>query len=296
MGTPEFAVPSLKKLVDNEMNVVGVITAPDKPKGRGRIMSGSPVKDFATEANIPVLQPTNLKSENFQKELRNLKADVQVVVAFRMLPETVWSMPPKGTFNLHGSLLPNYRGAAPINWAIINGEKSTGVTTFFLQHEIDTGSIIFQEQEPIRPEDNAGTLYERLMLKGADLVLKTMLAIQTGTAVSHEQIVGNSIKSAPKIFKETCKIDWNKSSEELQNFIRGLSPYPGAWTNFGDKIFKIYKSEIADTTSTQDPGSLQQSSEEIHVFTNDGALKLLEIQQEGKRRMDIVDFLKGNKI
>lgn len=300
MGTPEFAVPSLEKLVENGMNVVGVVTAPDKPKGRGKKLSGSPVKNYAIESNIQVLQPTNLKSSEFQSELQNLKADIQVVVAFRMLPEAVWSMPPKGTFNLHASMLPQYRGAAPINWAIINDEDSTGVTTFFLQHEIDTGSIIFQDRETINPEDDAGSLYTRLMEKGANLVIKTMQAIQDGSVISRDQDAVNTLKPAPKIYKETCEIDWNKSSKEIYNFIRGLSPYPGAWTNFGGKIYKIYKSQVSDIqihpNRDRDPGVLDQKPAELTVFTGDGTLKLLEIQQEGKRRMGVVDFLKGNKI
>ena len=219
MGTPEFAVPSLEVLVENGINVVAVITAPDKPRGRGQKIVFSPVKTSALKHNIPVLQPTNLKSPDFLEELTRYQADVQVVVAFRMLPEVVWNMPPKGTFNLHASLLPQYRGAAPIHWAIINGERETGVTTFFLQHDIDTGSIIFQEKEPIHEEDNAGSLYERLMQKGAGLVLRTVQAIQKGKISTIPQPEGVEIKHAPKIFKETCEIQWNASAEDRKSVV-----------------------------------------------------------------------------
>ncbi|HRG79892.1 MAG TPA: methionyl-tRNA formyltransferase, partial [Cyclobacteriaceae bacterium] len=226
MGTPEFAVPSLEILVQNKFNVVAVITAPDKPQGRGQKLTPSPVKECALKYNLPVLQPTNLKSPEFQEELKSYHANLQVVVAFRMLPEVVWSMPAIGTFNLHASLLPQYRGAAPINWAIINGEKETGVTTFFLKHEIDTGSIIFQDKETILETDDAGSLYERLMHKGANLVLKTVQAIEQGDYPSRPQSEAMEIKHAPKIFKETCEINWNQPSKKIIDFVRGLSPYP----------------------------------------------------------------------
>ncbi|MFN3316928.1 MAG: methionyl-tRNA formyltransferase, partial [Raineya sp.] len=228
MGTPEFAVPSLQVLVENGYNIVGVVTAPDKPAGRGKQMQVSEVKQYALSQNLPILQPEKLKSPDFLAELQALKADLQVVVAFRMLPEVVWAMPPIGTFNLHASLLPKYRGAAPINWAIINGETETGVTTFFLQHEIDTGNIIFQEKEPISPTDTAGSLYQRLMHKGAKLVLKTVQTIEKGDVQTFPQV--GEITHAPKIFRETCQIDWNKTSTEIYNFVRGLAPYPAAWT------------------------------------------------------------------
>ncbi|MFZ6013920.1 MAG: methionyl-tRNA formyltransferase, partial [Bacteroidota bacterium] len=229
MGTPEFAVASLEVLVENEFNVVAVVTAPDKPQGRGQKVVYSPVKDCALKYKIPVLQPTNLKSPQFLEELKAHHANLQVVVAFRMLPESVWSMPALGTFNLHASLLPQYRGAAPINWAVINGEKETGVTTFFLKHEIDTGSIIFQEKETIHEDDTVGSLYERLMRKGAGLVLKTVQAISSGNYPSTPQPENTTIKHAPKIFKETCEIQWNKPSASIRNFVRGLNPYPSAW-------------------------------------------------------------------
>src|SRR5690606_1319217 len=240
MGTPDFAVETLKYILDNNYNVVGVVTAPDRPAGRGRKLQQSAVKKFATEKGLEVLQPTNLKEEEFIKSLGALQANLQVVVAFRMLPKVVWGMPQFGTFNLHASLLPSYRGAAPINWAIINGEKETGVTTFFLNHDIDTGDIIFQEREPIHEDDTAGTLYERLIHKGADLVLKTVRMIAEGKHTTQKQ-PQVELKNAPKIFKEDCKINWNMPAEAVINFIRGLSPYPAAWTILDGKTLKAYK-------------------------------------------------------
>jgi methionyl-tRNA formyltransferase len=247
MGTPEFAVPALEKLVESGWNVVGVITAPDKPQGRGQKLVGSPVKEAAERLNLHILQPTNLKNPEFQRELIELKADLQIVVAFRMLPESVWNMPPLGTFNLHASLLPNYRGAAPINWAIINGETETGVTTFFLKHEIDTGSIIFQEKVAILPEDNIGTLYKKLMTIGSELVLRTVEAISKNEVHPLPQDESKALHHAPKIFKETCKIDWNQSAESIHNLVRGLSPYPAAWTEFQGKTCKIFKTKVSES-------------------------------------------------
>ncbi|WP_113922938.1 methionyl-tRNA formyltransferase [Cognataquiflexum aquatile] len=298
MGTPEFAVPSLEILVKNGWNVVAVVTAPDRPQGRGQKLIPSPVKVAALGCNIPVLQPTNLKSENFIEELRNLKADLQIVVAFRMLPEVVWNMPPRGTFNLHASLLPNYRGAAPINWAIIKGEKETGLTTFFLKHEIDTGSIIFQEKEPINAEDNIGTLYERLMNKGAQLVLKTTEAIENNNVVTLPQNEALAIHHAPKIFKETCEIDWKKPVTDIHNLIRGLSPYPGAWTILDGKTCKIYKSEISDKNPEGLlPGEYRSDGKKELLFqTGNGTLKILELQMEGKKKLVIEEFLRGYKL
>jgi methionyl-tRNA formyltransferase len=298
MGTPEFAVPSLQILVENGFNVVGVITVPDKPKGRGQKLSTSPVKDYSVAQNIPVLQPTNLKSPEFLEELRSYKANLQIVVAFRMLPELVWDMPEIGTFNLHGSLLPQYRGAAPINWAIINGEKETGVTTFFLKHEIDTGSIIFQEKEPIEEVDNVGSVYGRLMAKGGDLVLKTVKAIQTGTYPQDEQDESVEIKHAPKIFKETCEIDWTKSPEEIYNFIRGLSPYPAAWTTIGEKVFKIFGSEKTELKKMKGaPGEYETDNKTfLHIQTGGSPIAITELQMQGKKRMDIESFLRGAKL
>lgn len=297
MGTPEFAVPSLEILVENKFNVVAVITAPDKPQGRGQKLTPSPVKVYALKRNIPVLQPTNLKSAAFIEELRSYQATLQVVVAFRMLPEAVWSMPAIGTLNLHASLLPQYRGAAPIHWAIINGEKETGVTTFFLKHEIDTGSIIFQEREPIHENDNAGTLYERLMTKGGQLVLRTVKAIAAGDYPSLPQPESGEIKHAPKIFKETCEINWNQSSESIRNFVRGLTPYPAAWTILNEKTFKIYGVSVVDfkNESSDDP-IITNNKDYLYIKTSNGWISIDELQPEGKRRMNIQEFFRGNKI
>lgn len=295
MGTPEFAVESLRILVENEVNVVAVITAPDKPKGRGKSLGTSPVKDYAVSKDIPVLQPTNLKSEVFLEELRSYQADLQVVVAFRMLPVVVWEMPPKGTFNLHASLLPQYRGAAPINWAIINGEKKTGVTTFFLQHEIDTGGIIFQVEEMISEKDSVGDLYGRLMIKGARLVLKTIRSIESGNYKETPQDESGELKKAPKIFKDTCRIDWNDTAGNIYNFIRGLSPYPAAWTVFGEKNMKIFESEITKPEHALKPGEFSTDKKNyLNVGTIDGAISILSLQPEGKRRMKVKEFLAGN--
>lgn len=300
MGTPEFAVPSLQILVENGYNVVAVITAPDRPKGRGQKLMTTPVKDYAVAQGLPVLQPTNLKSEEFLEELRSYKANLQIVVAFRMLPVAVWDMPEIGTFNLHGSLLPQYRGAAPINWAIINGEKETGVTTFFLKHEIDTGNVIFQEREPIAEEDNVGDVYARLMEKGAQLVLRTVKAIETGDYPQEPQNEDQEIKHAPKIFKETCEIDWTKPSEEIYNFIRGLSPYPAAWTMLNGKKFKIFAAQKIDHTKAgEQPGDFETDNKShLHIQTgsNANAIAITQLQMEGKKRMDIKSFLLGNTL
>jgi len=298
MGTPEFAVPSLEMLVKNKFNVVAVVTAPDKPQGRGQIMMASPVKESALKHNIPVLQPTNLKALEFIEELKTYNANLQVVVAFRMLPESVWVMPSIGTFNLHASLLPQYRGAAPINWAIINGEKETGATTFFLKHEIDTGSIIYQEKEIIHENDTAGSLYERLMNKGGQLVLKTVKAIEAGNYPNTPQPESIEIKHAPKIFKEMCKIHWDQPSESIRNFIRGLSPYPSAWTVLHQKIYKIFlvgKAAIEDTDAL--PGESKTDNKTyLYIKTSDGWISILELQPEGKRRMKLDEFFRGNKL
>ena len=298
MGTPEFAVPSLEILVENKFNVVAVITAPDKPQGRGQKLTPSPVKECALKHNIPVLQPTNLKSPDFLDQLQSLKANLQIVVAFRMLPEVVWSMPEFGTFNLHGSLLPQYRGAAPINWAIINGEKETGVTTFFLKHEIDTGSVIFQDKEPISHDDNVGTVYERLMIKGSHLVLKTVKAIAEGSFPSTPQPENVDIKHAPKIFKETCEISWNKNAEDIRNFVRGLSPYPSAWTTLAQKVFKIYQVSVTkEKDNSAAPGTITTDNKNyLYVKCADGWLSVDELQPEGKKRMTIQEFFRGNKL
>lgn len=298
MGTPEFAVPSLEILIENGFNVVAVITAPDKPKGRGQQLATSPVKDCAVKHNIPVLQPTNLKSPEFIEELQSYKANLQIVVAFRMLPEMVWNMPEIGTFNLHASLLPQYRGAAPINWAIINGEKETGVSTFFLQHEIDTGKIIFQEKETIKEDDTVGDLYERLMAKGAGLVLKTVQAIAAEDYPQIDQNEDQELKSAPKIFRETCEINWDQPTSKVYDFVRGLSPYPAAWTTLNGKNLKVYRATKGDKR----PGGktagdyVTDSKTYLHFVTADGHLNVSELQIEGKRKMGIEEFLRGNKI
>ncbi len=298
MGTPDFAVPALEKLVLGGWNVVAVITAPDKPQGRGRKLAGSPVKLAAQRHNVPVLQPTNLKSPAFLEELKSYEADLQVVVAFRMLPELVWDMPTKGTFNLHASLLPDYRGAAPIHWAIINGETETGVTTFFIKHEIDTGSIIFQEKEPILPEDNVGSLYERLMNKGGDLVVKTVEAIAADQVDPKPQDHSLAKNKAPKIFKETCEIDWNKPSTEIHNLIRGLSPYPAAWTSLNGKICKILKSAVVDGKQIAvAPGQYATDNKTYLYFQSaDQPISILSLQMEGKKKMEVHEFLRGNTL
>ncbi len=299
MGTPEFAVPSLEILIEKGKNVVAVVTAPDKPQGRGQKITFSPVKECALKHNLPVLQPSNLKSPLFLEELKRFNANLQVVVAFRMLPESVWSMPDLGTFNLHASLLPQYRGAAPINWAIINGEEETGVTTFFLKHEIDTGSIIFQEKEPIQPSDNAGTLYERLMMKGAQLVLKTVEAIETGNYTTQPQSEHAELKHAPKIYKETCEINWNNTSRNIINLVRGLSPYPAAWFKLNNKTYKVYNVTAIDFSYPGSPseGTYQTDDKNYLYFkTFDGWVSIEEIQPEGKKRMTIREFFRGNKI
>ncbi len=301
MGTPEFAVPSIEILIKNNYDVVAVVTAPDKPQGRGQKIAYSPVKECALKYNVPVLQPTNLKSGDFLNELKSYQANLQIIVAFRMLPESVWAMPAIGTFNLHASLLPQYRGAAPINWAIINGEKETGATTFFLKHEIDTGSIIFQEKETITEEDTVGTLYERLMKKGAELVLKTVRAIEENNYPSIPQTESNEVKHAPKIFKETCEISWNKTSEEVRNFVRGLNPYPGAWTILAGKMFKVFKvsKESSDHLKWSDdsPGKFSTDNKNyLRVKTSDGWVELEEFQPEGKKRMLAQEFFRGNRL
>ena len=295
MGTPDFAVASLAKLVENGCEVVAVITAPDKPSGRGLQMHETPVKKYAVSQNIPVLQPEKLKNPDFLKQLRSYQADLQVVVAFRMLPEVVWNMPTIGTFNLHGSLLPQYRGAAPINWAVINGDAETGVTTFFIQQEIDTGNIIFAEKEPILQDDNAGTVHDKLMDRGANLVLKTVRAIESGNYPQMPQQMDVELKAAPKIFKETCQINWNQLAEKVHNFVRGLSPYPASWTVLAEKNCKIYQSEIGDlVNNSSEIGSFKTDEKTFLAFRcSDKWLNIKELQLEGKKRMSIEEFLRG---
>jgi methionyl-tRNA formyltransferase len=299
MGTPDFAVASLDILVKNQYNIVGVVTACDKPAGRGNKVQTSAVKKYAEEQHLNILQPEKLKSPKFISALQALQADLFVVVAFRMLPEMVWRMPRLGTFNLHASLLPQYRGAAPINWAVINGETETGVTTFFLQHEIDTGEIILQEKINIAPTDNAGSLHDKLMLLGADLVLKTVQYIQENKAVTQPQVSRQELKHAPKIFKETCKINWNDTALNIHNLIRGLSPYPAAFTVLDNKILKIYQSAInkernADIAATGN--YLTDNKTYLSFKCADGFIDVLELQIEGKKCMKIEEFLRGHRL
>ena len=299
MGTPEFAVSSLDILVENGYDVVAVVTAPDKPAGRGQKINQSEVKEAALKHGLPILQPTNLKDEKFLEELKSYNANLQVVVAFRMLPESVWNMPEIGTFNLHASLLPNYRGAAPINWAIINGEKKTGVTTFFLKHKIDTGDILFQEEEEIFQNDNVGTLYERLKNKGAKLVLKTVKAIQDNDYNVVPQDLEEVTPHAPKIFTEDTFINFENESEKILNFVRGLTPHPAARMRLYDKVYKVFDIEIADYDEVNEllvGEPLTDQKSYLYVKTLNGYVKVNELQPQGKRRMTTEEFLRGNKI
>jgi len=303
MGTPGFAVESLKTLVSNGYNVVAVITAPDKPAGRGQKLTPSAVKQYAETMGLTVLQPEKLKNQEFLDQLKSLKADLQIVVAFRMLPEVVWDMPPLGTFNLHASLLPQYRGAAPLNWAIINGETETGVTTFLLSHEIDTGRILFKEKTPIEGHETVGDLHDRLMMVGANLVTKTVDALANGDVapIPQEQLIeaGDTVKHAPKLFREDMRIDWNKPASEVRNLIRGLSPYPGAWTTLVNKEtgndfeLKIFYAGIADGTDAL-PGTLISDGKGyLRVACGDSWLAIEELQLAGKKRMKVDEFLRG---
>lgn len=300
MGTPAFAVTILDKLVKKNYNVVGVITAPDRPAGRGRKLNASAVKKYAEENNLDVLQPTNLKNPDFVTELKSLNANLQVVVAFRMLPKVVWQMPEYGTFNLHASLLPQYRGAAPINWAIINGETETGVTTFFIDDKIDTGEIILRRKTQIDTDESAGNLHDRLMLLGADLVLETIELIEKGKVNTIKQPETGELKSAYKIHKDTCKINWNASSKDIYNLIRGLSPYPAAWTTLynGDETttVKIYKTTIENNSHGHPSGKLVFDRQTIKVAVEGGFVVLHEIQLSGKRKMSVKDVLNGLKL
>ncbi len=297
MGTPEFAVPSLEILLQHGYPVVAVVTAPDKPAGRGLKVTPSPVKEVALRYGVPVLQPTNLKSPEFQAELRSYNASLQIVVAFRMLPEVVWNMPPLGTFNLHASLLPQYRGAAPINWAVMHGDTETGLTTFFIRHEIDTGDMLLQEKEPIHDDDTAGTLFERLRHKGAGLVLRTVQMIEAGNYTPAPQPASTTLTPAPKLFKEMCEINWDQPTGKVRNFIRGLSPYPAAWTRLGDKLCKIYLARAADGLEETSPGAYRTDGKSyLHFRTADGWLAVDELQLEGKKRMTTGEFLRGNKL
>ncbi len=305
MGTPEFAVESLKALIDNGYNVVGVVTTPDKPAGRGQKMSESAVKQFAVSKGLPVLQPEKLKDEGFQSALRGWKADLQVIVAFRMLPESVWSMPPLGSINVHASLLPNYRGAAPINRAIMNGETETGVTTFLLKHEIDTGDILQYEKISISPDDNVGTIHDRLMVVGAQLLIRTVEAIcagnTKGTPQSELMPADGILKSAPKIFKDDCRIDWNAEPATIINQIRGLSPYPAAFSNLQKDNeeplpMKIFSGKYESCAHNQPFGKVATDGKSyLKVYVGGGTIALADIQLAGKKRMPVADFLRGFK-
>ncbi len=301
MGTPDFAVASLKALVESGYQVVGVITAPDKPAGRGQKLNESAVKQYAVATGLKIFQPEKLKNPDIIAELKSLNADLQVVVAFRMLPEIVWNMPRLGTFNLHGSLLPQYRGAAPLNWAIINGEKETGVTTFLLDQEIDTGKILFREKITINKNDTVGSIHDQLMEIGANLVLKTVDALAEGSfsAIDQQEMVTEAkIKHAPKIFKDDCRINWSMPGEKIRNLIRGLSPYPTAWTELIDEegqalVMKIYFADFAEGTAAN-PGTLSSDGKTfLKVKTSDGWLSVTDLQLAGKKRMETVDFLRG---
>ena len=291
MGTPEFAVASLDTLIKNGYNVVGVVTATDKPAGRGNQLQISAVKRYALEHDLPILQPEKLKSSEFQQALLEWHPDIQIVVAFRMLPEVIWSMPRLGTFNLHGSLLPNYRGAAPINWAVINGEQETGVTTFFIQQEIDTGNILLQKKMPISLEQTAGDVHDIMMQLGAQLVVDTLEQLLKEILQPTPQQLTGTEKVAPKIFKEHCQIDWNKDAETIRNLIRGLSPYPTAFTLFNGKVLKIFSATVSDKRIL--PGVFEIEKDRIFVGTDTQALELKELQLEGKKRMLVKDFLLG---
>jgi len=300
MGTPEFAVASLAALLEKGYNVVGVITAPDRPAGRGRKLQESAVKAFAVKQGLKILQPTHLKNTSFLDELRSLRANLQVVVAFRMLPRAVWGMPKYGTFNLHASLLPQYRGAAPINWAIIRGETVTGVTTFFLDDKIDTGEIILQERLPIEETDTAGTLHDKLMSLGAELVLNTVAQIENGTVKPQKQNNPENLKKAPKIHKETCKINWGDPLQDIYNHIRGLSPYPAAWTSLINDLeiltVKIHTAAMVKEDHTFSTGQVLHTKKEIRVAVPGGFIQLLEMQLAGKRKMKTQEILNGLKL
>ena len=299
MGTPEFAVAALDKLVQAGCSIVGVVTAPDKAAGRGMQLQQSAVKQYAIEHGLFILQPEKLKSPDFLEQLKNLHADLQIVVAFRMLPELVWNMPPMGTVNLHGSLLPQYRGAAPINWAIIHGEKFTGVTTFKLQHEIDTGDILLTATIPIGEQETAGELHDKMKEIGAELLLETVKGLSAGDLMETPQIRMDEaraaeLKIAPKIFTASCQINWNKPVSEIYNIIRGLSPYPAAFSFLEGKKVKIFKTEIVNTLPTVAAGEFETDKKTFLYFAgSDGYISLLELQLEGKKKMEIADFLRG---
>lgn len=299
MGTPDFAVVALKAILETDFDIVGVITAPDKPAGRGQKIQESAVKKFAMLHGLKVMQPVKLKDPEFLKELKSLNTDIQIVVAFRMLPELVWNMPPRGTINLHASLLPQYRGAAPINWAIINGEKLSGVSTFFLKQEIDTGDLLFTEEVHIGNHDTAGDLHDKLMNMGASLLVKTVKAIEAGKykEVPQSNHSNTALKTAPKIFRENCQIDWNKPVQEVYNLIRGLSPYPTAFCSFQGKTLKIYQAHVEHTATNSEPGSVISDHKSYLKFAcPDGLISVLELQLEGKKKMKVDEFLRGIRL
>ena len=294
-GTPEFAVASLQALVEAKLDVVAVVTAPDKPAGRGQQIQSSPVKEYAVSVGLPILQPAKLKDPAFLEELASYKADLQIIVAFRMLPEAVWNMPPKGTFNLHASLLPQYRGAAPIHWAVINGETETGITTFFLQHKIDTGDLLFQETEPISETDTTGELYERLMNKGGALVVKTTRAIESGDIHPRPQQEIDELKSAPKLDRSTGEVHWTRAGRDIVNLVRGMNPFPGAHTVFQGKNCKLIGVEFHPEIIPDLGVGVWDTDQKtfLRVGCSDGYINILEWQMEGKKRLKIEDFLRG---
>jgi len=300
LGTAEFAVPSLEILLDHGYDIAAVVTTPDKPRGRGQKMHHSPIKAAALKHNLLVLQPVKLKDPDFIEQLKNCQASLQVVVAFRILPKVVWAMPELGTVNLHAALLPQYRGAAPINWAIINGETETGVTTFLLEQTVDTGYLLFQDKEPIHSDDTAGTLYERLKQKGAQLVLKTVQAIAKGTYTPTPQppMDEHLLKKAPKIYKENCHIDWHQKAAAIHNFVRGLAPYPAAWATLNDRNFKILKTAIVtEAHAPLAPGQLASDGKKyVYVGTATAPIAIQALQLAGKRPMDIATFLRGHQL
>lgn len=304
MGTPEFAVNSLDILIKNGYNIVGVITAVDKPAGRGKKLNESAIKKYAIKNNLFLLQPTNLKDPDFQIQLKSLNANLQIVVAFRMLPEIIWNMPKYGTFNLHASLLPQYRGAAPINWAIINGEKETGISTFFLDHKIDTGNIILQEKIAIEKDETAGSLHDKLQVLGSELVLKTVDLIISNKfqTIQQNDSVSEALKDAPKLHKLDCRIDWTKSAKQVCNQIHGLSPYPAAFTDLISpegliQQLKIFKVDFSPSNNTLNPGTIETDNKNfLKVNTSSGSISILELQLAGKRKMMVQDFLKGFRL
>lgn len=301
LGTPEFAVESLRRIHEDNYNIVGVVTMPDKPAGRGHKLLQSPVKRYAVEHGLYLMQPPRLKDDDFVAELRSLNANLFVVIAFRMLPEIVWSMPKLGTFNLHASLLPKYRGAAPINWAVINGDTETGVTTFFLKHEIDTGDILRQERIEIRPEDNVGDVHDRLMMLGADLTIDTIehiVAEDLKPIPQDELLQGIEPTPAPKIFKETCRIDWSRNAVDIHNLVRGLSPYPAAWSVIVDSdaepmSAKIFETLVVESDEELSPGKITIDGNRLFVDCADARIEILSLQVAGKKRMPEADFLRG---